>query len=93
MAAVWIAADLAGAVALPQPAEMRRQVAEQLAFMDVATDNHHCHGGKIIPFGRPGGLPRGHPCRARAAAAGAAGGRARGGRYRAGNGGAGLTGD
>ena len=50
MAAVWIAADLAGAVALPGPAEMRGQVAEQLAFMDEATDTHHCRGGKIIPF-------------------------------------------
>jgi cation diffusion facilitator CzcD-associated flavoprotein CzcO len=50
MAAVWIAADLAGAVPLPESAQMRRQVAEQLAFMDVATDTHHCHGGKIIPF-------------------------------------------
>jgi cation diffusion facilitator CzcD-associated flavoprotein CzcO len=50
MAAVWIAADLAGAVPLPEPAQMSRQVAEQLAFMDVATDIHHCRGGKIIPF-------------------------------------------
>jgi Flavin-binding monooxygenase-like len=50
MAAVWIAADLAGAVPLPEPAEMRRQVTDQLAFMDAATDTHHCHGGKIIPF-------------------------------------------
>ena len=50
MAAVWIAADLAGAVALPPAPAMREQVAEQLAFMDVATDTHHCHGGKIIPF-------------------------------------------
>jgi len=50
MAAVWIAADLAGAVPLPDPDVMRRQVAEQLAFMDVATDTHHCRGGKIIPF-------------------------------------------
>jgi cation diffusion facilitator CzcD-associated flavoprotein CzcO len=50
MAAVWIAADLAGAIALPDPAAMRRQVVGQLAFMDVATDTHHCHGGKIIPF-------------------------------------------
>jgi cation diffusion facilitator CzcD-associated flavoprotein CzcO len=50
MAAVWIAADLAGAVALPEPAEMHQQVADQLAFMDVATDTHHCRGGKIIPF-------------------------------------------
>jgi cation diffusion facilitator CzcD-associated flavoprotein CzcO len=50
MAAVWIAADLAGAVALPEPGAMRQQVVAQLAFMDVATDTHHCHGGKIIPF-------------------------------------------
>ena len=50
MAAIWIAADLAGAVALPEPAQMRHQVVDQLAFMDAATDTHHCCGGKIIPF-------------------------------------------
>ncbi len=51
MAAVWIAADLAGAVrAARARRELRRQVIEQLAFMDVATDTHHCRGGKIIPF-------------------------------------------
>ncbi|HEY1823977.1 MAG TPA: NAD(P)/FAD-dependent oxidoreductase [Trebonia sp.] len=50
MAALWIAADLAGAVARPEPAAMRRQVVDQLAFMDAATDTHHCRGGKIIPF-------------------------------------------
>ncbi|MET7398686.1 NAD(P)/FAD-dependent oxidoreductase [Dactylosporangium sp. NPDC005572] len=50
MAAVWIAADLAGAVDLPEPAAMRRQVEEQLTFMDDATNTHHCRGGKIIPF-------------------------------------------
>jgi cation diffusion facilitator CzcD-associated flavoprotein CzcO len=50
MAAVWIAADLAGAVNLPDSAAMRAHVAEQLAFMDEATDTHHCRGGKIIPF-------------------------------------------
>ena len=50
MAAIWIAADLAGAIALPGPAAIRQQVADQLAFMDEATDTHHCHGGKIIPF-------------------------------------------
>jgi len=50
MAALWIAADLAGAIARPAPTEMRQQVADQLAFMDAATDTHHCHGGKIIPF-------------------------------------------
>jgi hypothetical protein len=29
---------------------MRRAVVEQLAFMDIATDTHHCRGTKIIPF-------------------------------------------
>jgi hypothetical protein len=50
MAAVWIAADLAGAIARPDPAAMRQAVTDQLAFMDVATDGHHCRGTKIIPF-------------------------------------------
>ena len=50
MAAVWIAADIAGSVPLPDPEEMRRAVFAQLAFMDEATNGHHCHGGKIIPF-------------------------------------------
>jgi Flavin-binding monooxygenase-like len=50
IAALWIAADLAGAVPLPSPTEMRQQVADQLSFMDAATATHHCHGGKIIPF-------------------------------------------
>jgi hypothetical protein len=50
MAALWIAADLAGAIALPAPEAMRQAVVDQLAFMDVATDKHHCRGTKIIPF-------------------------------------------
>jgi cation diffusion facilitator CzcD-associated flavoprotein CzcO len=50
MAAVWIAADLAGLVPLPDPAAMRAAVRDQLAFLDSATDRHHCHGTKIIPF-------------------------------------------
>jgi hypothetical protein len=50
MAAVWIASLLADRVALPDRAELRRRVDEQLAFMDTATDGHHCHGTKIIPF-------------------------------------------
>jgi hypothetical protein len=50
MAAVWIAADLACMVKLPEPEQMREQVTEQLAFMDAATSSHHCRGGKIIPF-------------------------------------------
>ncbi|MFJ9378148.1 hypothetical protein [Streptomyces sp. NPDC101455] len=29
---------------------MRDAVVEQLAFMDIATDTHHCRGTKIIPF-------------------------------------------
>jgi hypothetical protein len=50
MAAVWITAHIAGAVPLPDPAAMRRAVTGQLAFMDEATDRHHCRGTKIIPF-------------------------------------------
>jgi len=50
MAAVWIAADLADAVPLPDAAGVRRAIAEQLAFMDDATNGHHCRGTKIIPF-------------------------------------------
>jgi hypothetical protein len=50
MAAVWIAADLAGAVPLPDTAAIRQAITEQLAFMDDATSGHHCRGTKIIPF-------------------------------------------
>jgi hypothetical protein len=50
MAALWIAADLAGQVPLPPADAMRRDITAQLAFMDTATDRHHCHGTKIIPF-------------------------------------------
>jgi cation diffusion facilitator CzcD-associated flavoprotein CzcO len=50
MAAVWIAADLADAVPLPDAAAMRQAVTDQLAFMDVATNGHHCRGTKIIPY-------------------------------------------
>jgi cation diffusion facilitator CzcD-associated flavoprotein CzcO len=50
MAAVWIAADLAGQVSLPDATAMRQDIAAQLAFMDLATSGHHCRGAKIIPF-------------------------------------------
>jgi cation diffusion facilitator CzcD-associated flavoprotein CzcO len=50
MAAVWIAAHLADAVPLPSGPQMREAVTGQLAFMDEATDSHHCRGTKIIPF-------------------------------------------
>ncbi|MEJ2869874.1 NAD(P)/FAD-dependent oxidoreductase [Actinomycetospora sp. OC33-EN08] len=50
MAAVWIAARLAGRLALPEKEAMRAHVDAQVAFMDDATDGHHCRGTKIIPF-------------------------------------------
>jgi cation diffusion facilitator CzcD-associated flavoprotein CzcO len=50
IAALWIAADVAGAVPLPDTDAMRREVVDQLAFMDEATSTHHCRGTKIIPF-------------------------------------------
>jgi hypothetical protein len=50
MAALWIAADLAGELNLPDVDARRQAVVEQLAFMDVATNAHHNHGTKIIPF-------------------------------------------
>ncbi|MFJ2157149.1 flavin-containing monooxygenase [Streptomyces sp. NPDC087856] len=50
LAALWIAADLAGAVTTPDTETMTRAVVDQLAFMDIATDTHHCRGTKIIPF-------------------------------------------
>ena len=50
LAALWIAADLADAVEKPDSEAMRQAIVEQLAFMDIATDTHHCRGTKIIPF-------------------------------------------
>ncbi len=50
MAAVWIAADLAGRAPLPAPEEMCREVTTRLSFMDTLTDGQHCRGAKIIPF-------------------------------------------
>ncbi|MFF4052831.1 hypothetical protein ACFYZ5_39945 [Streptomyces chartreusis] len=50
MAALWIAADLAGFLSLSDPQTRRRRVTDQIAFMDDATDRHHCRGTKVIPF-------------------------------------------
>jgi hypothetical protein len=50
MAALWIAADLAGALTLPDVETRHADVVGQLAFLDVATGAHHCRGTKIIPF-------------------------------------------
>jgi cation diffusion facilitator CzcD-associated flavoprotein CzcO len=50
MAAIWIAAAIAGDVPLRDSAATRQAVVDQLSFMDSATDTHHCRGTKIIPF-------------------------------------------
>lgn len=50
MAALWIAAHVGGILDLPGVAAERRAVVDQLAFMDEATNTHHCRGAKIIPF-------------------------------------------
>ncbi|WP_405796503.1 flavin-containing monooxygenase [Streptomyces sp. NBC_01506] len=50
LAALWIAADLGDLLPLPDPAARRQAVVDQLAFMDDATNRHHCRGTKIIPF-------------------------------------------
>jgi cation diffusion facilitator CzcD-associated flavoprotein CzcO len=50
VAALWIAAKLAGTFELPDQESLRSQVEAQLAFMDDATDGHHCRGTKVIPF-------------------------------------------
>ena len=50
MAAVWIAADVAGDIDLPDSAAMRAAIVEHLAFMDEAANKHHSRGTKIIPF-------------------------------------------
>lgn len=50
MAAVWIAADAAGGVTLPDAGARRAAVTEHLEFMDEAANKHHSRGTKIIPF-------------------------------------------
>ncbi|MFG2525163.1 flavin-containing monooxygenase [Streptomyces sp. NPDC048527] len=50
MAALWIAAAVARAVPLPSTEDVRQAVVDQLAFLDTATDGHHCKGTKIIPY-------------------------------------------
>jgi cation diffusion facilitator CzcD-associated flavoprotein CzcO len=50
MAAVWIAADAAGAIDLPDSPARRAAVVDHLEFMDEAANKHHSRGTKIIPF-------------------------------------------
>jgi cation diffusion facilitator CzcD-associated flavoprotein CzcO len=50
MAAVWIAADAAGGIDLPDTSARRSAVVDHLEFMDEAANGHHSRGTKIIPF-------------------------------------------
>lgn len=50
MAAVWIAADLAGVLPLPDPPAMREAACAQVSFLDGATSGQHCRGTRILPF-------------------------------------------
>ncbi|MBP2472485.1 glycine/D-amino acid oxidase-like deaminating enzyme [Crossiella equi] len=50
MAAVWIAADLAGLTPKVSDVDKQAAITAQLAFMDEATSRHRCRGTKIIPF-------------------------------------------
>ncbi len=48
--AVWTAAHLAGALALPPVEDRREQVARELAYMKARTNGKHARGTSVIPF-------------------------------------------
>lgn len=48
--AVWTAAHLAGALALPPVDDRRRHVARELAYMKARTHGKHARGTSVIPF-------------------------------------------
>ncbi|WP_433803335.1 flavin-containing monooxygenase [Actinomycetospora sp. CA-084318] len=50
VAALWIAARLAGGLDLPAPAEQRAHIARRLAWMEERTEGKHARGTNIIPF-------------------------------------------
>lgn len=50
VAALWIAARLAGGLALPAPAVQRAHIARRLAWMEARTEGKHARGTNIIPF-------------------------------------------
>lgn len=50
VAAIWIAAYLAGAVDLPPVEERREHVADRLDWMEKRTEGKHARGTNIIPF-------------------------------------------
>lgn len=50
IAALWIAAFLAGDIALPEPERRRAHVQERLRWMEQRTRGHHSRGTNVIPF-------------------------------------------
>lgn len=48
--AVWTAAHLAGALALPPVEDRRKQVARELDYMNARTHGKHARGTSVIPF-------------------------------------------
>lgn len=50
MGAIWLAALMAGKLALPDEATMAAQIDQRLAWMDERTEGKHCKGTNIVPF-------------------------------------------
>lgn len=50
MAAVWIAAQLAGGIDLPSDDELRSRIDARLRWMEERTNGQHARGTNIIPF-------------------------------------------
>ena len=48
--AIWIAANIAGALKLPSRSEMLSHIDKRLAWMEKRTENKHARGTNIIPF-------------------------------------------
>lgn len=48
--AIWIAAYLSGALALPDGASMTAEIDARLAWMEERTGGKHCRGTNIVPF-------------------------------------------
>ena len=48
--AVWTAAHLAGALALPPVEDRRKEVARELDYMNARTHGKHARGTSVIPF-------------------------------------------
>jgi hypothetical protein len=48
--AIWIAANIEGAIKLPSRSEMLSHIDKRLAWMEKRTENKHARGTNIIPF-------------------------------------------